>query len=63
LQLIGSGQGSLSGAEMASELPAVAAEIARGTFAVEPGPVALRDVERTWSRPGDSSRRIVFTPL
>lgn len=63
LQLIGSGQGSLTAAEMASEIPAVAAEIARGTFAVEPDPVALRDVERAWSRPADSSKRIVFTPL
>jgi NADPH:quinone reductase-like Zn-dependent oxidoreductase len=63
LQLIGSGQGSLSGAEMASEIPAVAAEIARGTFAVEPDPIALRDVERAWSRPADSSKRIVFTQL
>jgi NADPH:quinone reductase-like Zn-dependent oxidoreductase len=63
LQLIGSGQGSLSGAEMASEIPAVAAEIARGTFAVEPDPITLRDVERAWSRPADSRKRIVFTQL
>ncbi|MCA2216763.1 zinc-binding alcohol dehydrogenase family protein [Jidongwangia harbinensis] len=61
LQLVGSGQGSLTGAEMAAEIPAVAAEIARGTFAVEPDPVALPDVERAWSRPADSSRRIVLT--
>jgi NADPH:quinone reductase-like Zn-dependent oxidoreductase len=63
LQVIGSGQGSLTAAEMASEIPAVAAEIARGTFAVEPDPIALRDVERAWSRPADSSKRIVFTQL
>lgn len=62
IELVGSGQGSLTAAEMAGAVPAVAAEIARGTFAVEPEPVPLRDVERVWSRPADSSRRIVFTP-
>ncbi|MEN3615945.1 zinc-binding alcohol dehydrogenase family protein [Plantactinospora sp. ZYX-F-223] len=62
LQLVGSGQGSLTAAEMAAEIPTVAAEIARGTFAVEPDPIALSDVERAWSRPVDSSKRIVFTP-
>jgi NADPH:quinone reductase-like Zn-dependent oxidoreductase len=61
LQLIGSGQGSLSGTEMAGEISSVAASIAQGTFAVEPDPTSLRDVERAWSRPADSSRRIVFT--
>ncbi|MBB4912886.1 hypothetical protein [Actinophytocola algeriensis] len=48
---------------MSAEIPAVAAEVARGTFAVEPDPIALRDVERAWSRPADSSKRIVFTQL
>ncbi|BCJ49931.1 NADPH:quinone reductase [Actinoplanes sp. NBRC 14428] len=62
LRLIGSGQGSLTGAETAAEVPAVAALIADGTFAVPASPVPLRDVERTWTRPADSRSRIVFLP-
>ncbi|MEO3807010.1 hypothetical protein [Nonomuraea sp. B1E8] len=59
----GSGQGSLTGATMAAEIPAVAAAIADGADTVEPGPVPLHDVERAWSLPADSSRRIVFNRL
>ncbi|WFE27514.1 zinc-binding alcohol dehydrogenase family protein [Solwaraspora sp. WMMD791] len=62
LELIGSGQGSLSTAEIAADLPAVAAEIARGTFAVPATVVPLHQVEQTWPLPADSSTRIVFTP-
>ncbi|WP_123600705.1 zinc-binding alcohol dehydrogenase family protein [Micromonospora sp. Llam0] len=62
LELIGSGQGSLSTAEIAADLPAVAAEIARGTFAVPATVVPLHRVEQTWPLPADSSTRIVFTP-
>jgi hypothetical protein len=61
LEVIGSGQGSLTGPEMVSEVPAVLAEIARGTFAVEADPIPLSDVERAWSQPADSSKRIVLT--
>ncbi|MFI7450008.1 hypothetical protein ACIBQX_21140 [Nonomuraea sp. NPDC049714] len=62
LQIIGSGQGSLTTADMAAEAPAVAAEIVRGTFAVDATEVALQHVEQIWTRPADSSTRIVFTP-
>jgi NADPH:quinone reductase-like Zn-dependent oxidoreductase len=61
LHLVGSGQGSLTGLEMAAEIPAVVAETARGTFAVDHDAIALRDCEQAWSRPADSSTRIVFT--
>ncbi|MGW7537883.1 zinc-binding alcohol dehydrogenase family protein [Amycolatopsis sp. NPDC054798] len=61
LEVIGSGQGSLTGPEMAAEVPAILAEIARGTFAVEADPIPLSDVERAWARPADSSKRIVLT--
>lgn len=61
LEVIGSGQGSLTGPEMAAEVSAVLAEIARGTFAVEADPIPLSDVERAWSQPADSSKRIVLT--
>ena len=60
LQIIGSGQGSLTGTTVAAEIPAVAAAIADGVYAVEPDPVPLHDVERAWSLPADSSRRIVI---
>ncbi|MFI7609488.1 zinc-binding alcohol dehydrogenase family protein [Micromonospora sp. NPDC049366] len=63
LQIIGSGQGSLTGATMTAEIPAVAAAIAHGTYTVEPHPVPLHDIERAWSLPVDSSRRIVISRL
>ncbi|MCA1190197.1 MULTISPECIES: zinc-binding alcohol dehydrogenase family protein [unclassified Saccharopolyspora] len=61
IDVIGSGQGSLSGAEMAAAAPEVLAEIARGTFAVDADPIPLHDVERAWAKPADSSKRIVLT--
>ena len=63
LQIIGSGQGSLTGAAMAAAIPAVAAAIADGVYSVEPDPVPMHDVERAWSLPADSSRRIVLNRL
>jgi NADPH:quinone reductase-like Zn-dependent oxidoreductase len=63
LQIIGSGQGSLTGATMAAETPAVAAAIADGAYMVEPDPVPLHDVERAWRLPADSSKRIVIHRL
>ncbi|GAA3634707.1 zinc-binding alcohol dehydrogenase family protein [Kineosporia mesophila] len=61
LQILGSGQGSLGTADMATEIPAVAAEIARGTFAMKTTAIALEHVEEAWNRPADSSSRIVLT--
>jgi NADPH:quinone reductase-like Zn-dependent oxidoreductase len=49
LRIVGSGQGSVSTADIVSELPALAAELSAGTFRVDPAPVALSDVERTWT--------------
>ncbi|PXX57637.1 NADPH:quinone reductase-like Zn-dependent oxidoreductase [Nocardia tenerifensis] len=63
LEVIGSGQGALTGAEMAAEVSEILAEIARGTFAVEAEAISLSDVERAWSQPADSSKRIVLTPV
>ncbi|MGW3342576.1 hypothetical protein ACWDA3_04680 [Nonomuraea rubra] len=59
LQLLGSGQGSLSAAEMAADVPSVAAEIVRGTFAMDATAVPLRDAEQAWVRPTDSSTRML----
>ncbi|GAB3262355.1 quinone oxidoreductase family protein [Kineosporia babensis] len=63
LRIVGSGQGSLTGATMTAEIPAVAALISNGTYNVEPCPVPLHDIERAWSLPADSSRRIVISQL
>ena len=45
-QIVGSGQGSVSAAEILAELPALAAEIGKGTFAVDVRPMRLAEVER-----------------
>jgi NADPH:quinone reductase-like Zn-dependent oxidoreductase len=57
LQLVGSGQGSVSSRDILAELPALAAEITRGTFSVDADAVPLADVEKAWTETG---RRIVF---
>ncbi|GGU85255.1 hypothetical protein GCM10010178_89290 [Lentzea flava] len=48
---------------MTAEIPAVAAAIIDGTYAVEPDPVPMHDVEHAWSLPADSSKRIVIHRL
>ncbi|MHC3469010.1 quinone oxidoreductase family protein [Streptomyces sp. 7R007] len=62
LHLLGSGQGSVSTAGILAELPALAAEITSGAFAVDPAPVPLKDVEQIWRAPVPTGRRIVLTP-
>jgi len=62
LQLLGSGQGSVTTAGIAAELPELAAQITAGTFVVDPLPTPLADVESAWSKPTVSGQRIVFTP-
>lgn len=61
LQIVGSGQGSVSPRDIVAELPDLAAEIARGTFAVNARAVPLRDVAEAW-KDTDASERIVLTP-
>ena len=62
LQLLGSGQGSVTTAGIAAELPELAAQITAGTFVVDPLPTPLADVESAWSKATVPGRRIVFTP-
>lgn len=62
LQIVGSGFGSVSGREMLAELPALATEIARGTFRIDVKAVPLRDVEKVWFGRSDGGERIVLTP-
>ena len=61
LQIVGSGQGSVPARDILAELPALAAEVTRGTFQVEAHPVPLADIETAWKDTG-GDQRIVVTP-
>ena len=60
LRLLGSGQGSLTTAQIVAELPGLADQITKGTFAVDPLPRPLRDVEAAWNARTAPGQRIVF---
>jgi len=62
LQIVGSGQGSVSTREILAELPVLAREIAAGTFDIDARPVPLTDVEQAWADAATTTRRIVLTP-
>jgi NADPH:quinone reductase-like Zn-dependent oxidoreductase len=61
LQLLGSGQGSLTTAAIVAELPALADQLAAGTFVVDPISRPLSEVESAWDTPTAPGARIVFT--
>jgi NADPH:quinone reductase-like Zn-dependent oxidoreductase len=62
LQIVGSGQGSVSAREYLAELPALAEEIAAGTLNVDARAMPLADVEQAWAAAADTRQRIVLTP-
>jgi len=62
LQIVGSGQGSVSAREYLAELPALAQEIAAGTFDVGARAMPLADVEQAWAAAADARKRIVLIP-
>ncbi|MEU6146530.1 zinc-binding alcohol dehydrogenase family protein [Streptomyces sp. NPDC047081] len=62
LQLMGSGQGSVSTAGILAELPPLAERITSGAFAIDPLAVPLSEVEQAWTAPTAPGRRIVLTP-
>lgn len=63
VHFLGSGQGSVSAAGILEVLPALAAEIGRGTFSLDVVAKPLADVEATWAEaPERSTERIVLTP-
>ena len=62
IDIVGSGQGSVPTSAIVTELPALAAEIAAGTFAVSPVPTPLSRVQAAWSAPTAPGQRIVITP-
>lgn len=62
LQIVGSGQGSVSNSAILAELPDLAERISAGTFAIDAHAVALDDVEAAWVQAATSRQRIVITP-
>jgi NADPH:quinone reductase-like Zn-dependent oxidoreductase len=62
LQIVGSGQGSVSTRDILAELPALAQEIAGGAFDIDARPTPLADVEQAWAQAARSAHRIVLTP-
>ncbi len=62
LQIVGSGQGSVSAREILAELPALAQEITNGTFEVDARPTPLTEVEKAWADAIHTAQRIVLTP-
>jgi len=62
LQLIGSGQGSVSPQDIISELPALAAVISTETYTTDAIPTPLSHVRETWNAPIAPGQRIVFVP-
>ena len=62
LRIMGSGQGSVTTAGILAELPALAAEIAAGSFDLDVHAVPLSDVEAAWSAPTPTGRRTVIVP-
>jgi NADPH:quinone reductase-like Zn-dependent oxidoreductase len=62
LQIVGSGQGSVSTREILAELPALAQEITAGRFEIDARPASLADVEQAWADAAGPGRRIVITP-
>ena len=62
LQLVGSGQGSVSTKDIIGELPALAAEISTGTYTIDAVSAPLSHVQTTWNAPVAPGQRIVFVP-
>ena len=62
LQIVGSGQGSVSTAALVAELPTLVDEISSGALHIDAHAVPLGDVESAW-QDADSNARIVFTPV
>ena len=62
LQIVGSGHGSVSTQDIISELPALAAGITTGTYAIDAVSTPLSQVQATWNAPIAPGQRIVFVP-
>jgi NADPH:quinone reductase-like Zn-dependent oxidoreductase len=61
LQIVGSGQGSVSAGEFVQELPELAAEITSGAFEINVRARQLADVSQAWAEAATSRERLVIT--
>lgn len=61
LQIVGSGQGSVSTRDILAEIPVLVDEITSGTFHIDARTVPLADVETAWNDTA-TDQRIVITP-
>jgi NADPH:quinone reductase-like Zn-dependent oxidoreductase len=62
LHILGSGQGSVSTADILEELPILASRISDGTLTVDAVGVPLSQVEATWNEPTTPGQRVVLCP-
>ncbi len=62
VQILGSGQGSVSTDGIVEELPALVAEISDGAFEVNAVSTPLSQVNSAWNAPTAPGERIVFVP-
>jgi NADPH:quinone reductase-like Zn-dependent oxidoreductase len=62
LQIVGSGQGSVSTRDIINELPALANEISTGSYTIKVVPTPLSQVQTAWNAPLAPGQRIVFVP-
>ncbi|RFC77391.1 zinc-binding alcohol dehydrogenase family protein [Streptomyces sp. AcE210] len=61
LNIMGSGQGSVTTAGILAELPSLAEEIISGTLAVDPLAMPLSQVDKAWTTPTAPGQRLVLT--
>ena len=62
LNIMGSGQGSVTTAGIVAELPSLAEQIASGALTVDPLPIPLKQVREAWNTPSAPGQRIVLMP-
>ena len=62
LQIVGSGQGSLSGRDYLAELPDLVKEIDKGRIHIDTRTVPLSQVEQAWTDATPTTQRVVLTP-
>jgi NADPH:quinone reductase-like Zn-dependent oxidoreductase len=60
LQILGSGQGSVTTAGIVSELPELADRLTSGSITVDTVAMPLQDVESAWDAPVEPGKRVVF---
>lgn len=62
LRIAGSGQGSVTTAEIIAEIPEIVRSVSSGVLSTEVLAVPLADVEKAWTDPADGTRSIVLVP-